>query len=278
MGIPLRYDRKYRLRVGIRGTELEFLPPLRVAFECDKSIYRGINKLTIKIFNLSEGSRRDLAKDTEDGSIVIPIKLDVGYGDKLENIYTGTVITGYSERKGAEFITTLESLDGGVDLYNSFTSKSVIGKDSSVKEIIKDFSRITEGKITEQNKLVRPKVLVGNSIRLIEEQLNEDETYFVDSEKLYILKNNDVIGTFIPVVSAETGLINQPQRANKIVTFSTMLNPTIKIGGRADLRSETAKHLNDIYRVETIKYTGDIYGSEWSQDCNCQSVQNANIL
>ncbi len=278
MAIQLRYDRKYRLRVGIRGQELEFLPPLRVAFECDKSIRGSLNKLTVKIFNLSDGSRKDLAKDTEDSSIEIPIKLDIGYGDKLENIFTGTVLTGYSERKGPEFITTIECLDGGFDLYNSFTSKSVIGKDQAVKQIIQDFQRTTEGKISQQNNLVRPKVLVGNSIKLIEEQLNDDETYFIDSEKLYIIKNNDVIGSFIPVISSETGLINQPQRANKIVTFTTMLNPSVKIGGRVDLRSETATHLNDIYRVETIKYTGDNYGSEWTQDCNCLLVQNPVVL
>lgn len=269
MATQLRYDRKYRLRVGIRSTELEFLPPLRIVFECDKSIRGSLNKLTVKIFNLSEGSRRDLAKDTEDSSIDIPLKLDIGYGDKVENIFTGTVLTGYSERKGADFITTLECLDGGFDLYNSFTSQTVIGKDASVKAILKDLTRTKAGKITQQNNLVRPKVLVGNSIELLSEQLNEGETFFIDSEKLYIIKNNEVIGTFIPVVSSETGLINQPQRANRIVTFKTMLNPAIRIGSAVDLRSETAKHLNEIYRVETIKYAGDNYGSEWSQDCNC---------
>ncbi len=278
MAFQLRYDRKYRLRVGIRDSELEFLSPFRIAFECDKSIRGSLNKLTVKIFNLSEGSRRDLAKDTEDSSIDIPLKLDIGYGEKLENIFTGTVLTGYSERKGPEFITTLECLDGGFDLYNSFTSKSVIGKDAAVKEIVKDFTKTTAGKITQQNKLVRPKVLVGNSIELISEQLNEDETYFIDSEKLYIIKGNEVISSFVPVVSSETGLINQPQRANQIVTFSTMLNPAIRIGGLSDLRSETAKHLNAIYRVETIKYIGDNYGSDWKQDCNCLFVPNVVTL
>ena len=278
MALQLRYDRNYRLRVGIRGTELEFLPPLRVVFECEKSIRGSLNKLTIKIFNLSDGSRRDLAKDTEDSTISIPLQLDVGYGETLENIFKGTVLTGYSERKGPEFITTLECLDGGFDLYNSFTSKTVIGKDQAVKEIIKDFTRTTEGKITPQNNLVRPKVLVGNTIQLVEDQLNDGETYFIDSEKLYIIKDNEVIGTFVPVVSSETGLINQPQRANQIVTFTTMMNPSIRIGNRVDLRSETAKHLNAIYRVETIKYTGDTYGSEWTQDCNCLLSQNAVVL
>lgn len=273
----MRFNRQYKLTITLDDVENIFSSDLRIQFEATKSIRGSLNKMTLKIYNLKEANRLKFIKDAEDKD-VIPFSLDVGYGEKIENIYQGTISTAQSERKGSEFITTIESIDGGVDLLNSFTSKTVKGKDTAVNEIVKDFSRITKGKITTQNTLIRPKVLVGNSINLIAEQLNENETFFIDNEKLYILKINEVVRSFIPVINSATGLLNQPQRANQRVTFKTLLNPSIIIGGQVELKSDTALHLNGVYKVETIKYNGDNYGSEWFQECSCMLSTGVTVL
>jgi len=272
-----RFVRDFVLDIEVNNKGLSFRPPLRVQFEATKSIYGQLNKMSVKIYNLNGGNRKQLAKDPEQNTL-IPITLSAGYQDKTEKIFKGTVFEAYSERRGTDFITTIESIDGGYDMYNSFTSQTVIGKDNAVKAILSDFTRIKKGKITEQNSLVRPKVLVGNSIKLLEEQLNDDETFYIDDEKLYIIKANEVVSEYIPVINSETGLINQPQRANKIVTFDTMMNPSIKIGGRVDLRSETALHLVGIYKVETIIYAGDNYGSDWRQKCSGRIIPDLQVI
>ena len=51
------------------------------------------------------------------------------------------------------------------------------------------------------------------------------------------------------------------------VTFSTLMNPFIKIGGRVNLSSKVAPHLDGIYRVDSIVYNGDNRGQDWKQDC-----------
>jgi len=115
--------------------------------------------------------------------------------------------------------------------------------------------------------LTRPKVLVGNSARLIDDMVGPGETWYIDNEQLFVIKDTEVTSGLKPVVSAETGLISTPTRDSSLVTFETLMNPTVKIGGLASLKSATAPHLDGIYRIETISYSGDTYGAAWTQTC-----------
>jgi len=237
---------------------------MRIAFDCQKSVTGGLNKLILKVYNLTASNRHKLAKDREEQKR-IPVILSVGYKENLELVFQGTVEKGENSRNGSDHISTLDCLDGGFDFINSFTSATVVGKNTAIDTILTDMPNTGKGKITEQNNLVRPKVLVGNSIKLIEQQLNDDETWYIDNEKLNIIKENEVISSFVPLISAKTGLINTPQRQNQKVTFDTLMNPTVKIGGKAQLESKTAPHLNGVYKVESMGYKGDYHGSDWSQ-------------
>lgn len=260
----LRFNRDYELVIGLENQAVIVRPPLRIAFDAQKAINGGLNKLTIKIYNLKESNRAKLAKDRDEVK-VIPLTLSVGYVESKETIFKGTVQLGENSRSGVDYISTLECYDGGYDFINSFTSATVKGKDSAISQILSDMPNTGRGKITAQNKLVRPKVLVGNSAKLIDQQLNVGETWYIEDEKLYILKDNEVVSSFIPVVNSETGLRNTPKRQNQKISFETLMNPTVKIGGLVKLESVTAPHLNGIYKVESLGYKGDNYGSEWSQ-------------
>lgn len=273
----MRFKRDFELIIGIGGQAVIVRPQMRISFEAQKSIVGGLSKLTLKIYNLKEENRHKLAKDPEEIKR-IPIILKTGYAGKLENIFKGTVHLGESGRTGTDIITTIECLDGGFDFLNSFTSRTVVGKELAVNAILKDMPNTERGKITTQNKLIRPKVLVGNSAKLIEQQLNADETWYIEDEKLYIIKNNEVTSVFAPLVSAKTGLINTPVRQNQKVTFDTMMNPTIKIGGQVVLESKNAPHLNGTYKVESISYKGDNYGNDWSQSITGIKAFNMTVL
>jgi hypothetical protein len=261
-----RFGRNYELTIDI-GTRRETIkPPIRISFEADKSISGGLNKCRIQMYNLSERKRLALVKDAEEVKR-IPITLSVGYQDRLEIIFKGTVHTGSNERQGPDLVTSLESLDGGFDFINSFTSRTVEGGRRSIDAALSDMTNTGVGKITDRPVLTRPKVLVGNSARLIDDMVGPGETWYIENEQLYVIKDDEVISRFIPVVSAATGLISTPTRESKRVTFQTMINPTVKIGGLVQLKSVTAPHLDGIYKIETITYSGDNYGDAWTQTC-----------
>jgi hypothetical protein len=261
-----RFDRNYSLIIELKNSTVEIKPPMQIAFKANKSIYGGLNKATVQIYNLQESTRLKLVKDPEDNDVHIPFSLAVGYGTDLDVLFKGSMYTGSNARSGVDFITTIESLDGGFDFLNSFTSKTVKTKDAAIDALVADMPNTSKGFIAKQTPVIRPVVMVGNTARLIQQQLKDDETYYIDNETLYIIKKSEVTGNFVPVVSAETGLMNTPDRQNKRVTFQTLLNPAVKIGNKAKLVSLTTPHLNGIYKVEDIGYAGDYYGSDWMQE------------
>ena len=261
-----RFSRVFELRIQALGGDITIKPPMRIQFQADKSIRGGLNKIQIQLENLEERKRLALVKDAEETKI-IPIQLSVGYQGRLELIFKGTIHKGSNERQGPDLITKIEGLDGGFDFINSFTSKTVEGADKAIEECLKDMPNTGRGKITKRPELSRPKVLVGNTAFVIDGLIGLDETWYIENEQLYVIKDDEVVSRYIPLVTARTGLISTPYRENQKTTFSTLMNPAVKIGYMCQLESKTAPHLNGTYRIETMSFQGDNYGDEWSQTC-----------
>ena len=260
-----RFNRDYKLVVQVSGGQsVEVVPPMRVSFSANKSVSGGLNKLTLNIYNLKTSNRLALVKDAEQRKH-IPLSFSAGYNGELKLLFKGTVHRGTNSREGADFVTELECLDGGFDVLNSFTSKTVKGKARAVDSILGDMPNTSKGKLTTQQDLIRPKILVGSSAKLIDELVGDGETWYIDDEKLYIIKDDEVVSSFIPVVKASTGLLNTPSREQSKATFDTLMNPTLKIGGLCKLESVNAPHINGVYKIDSMGYTGDNYGAKWSQ-------------
>ena len=274
-----RFTRNYELEISFDGDAQAVVikPPLRISFQADKSIRGQLNKIRIQAYNMLESRRLRIVKDPEERKR-ININLRVGYKDALETVYKGTVHQCSNERQGPDIITTIEGLDGGFDFLNSYTSRTVEGSERAVDACLSDMSNTATGKITERPVLTRPKVLVGNSARLIEDMVGPDETWYIDDEQFYILKDNEVVSRFVPKISPETGLISTPTRKMQEVTFSTLMNPSLKIGHRVDLESTTAPYLNGVYKIDTISYQGDNFGDEWSQTCTGRLAAGVKVI
>lgn len=271
-----RFIRDYFLEITVDGRVIEITPPLKIVFSADKSIFGSLNKMNIQVYNLNRTNRLSLVKDAEEIKY-IGVSLSVGY--KRENgsegndsslkesdlIFKGTVHTASNEKQGSDIITSMESLDGGYDFLNSYTSKSVGKGGDMVQAIIEDMPNTDTGVINKKDALTRPKVIVGNSIEQIQKMLNPDETWFIENEIINIIKIDELVNKNVTVVNAKTGMVSTPTRENKRITFQTKLNPSIKIGELAKIESVTAPHLDGVYRVDTIEYSGDNYGPDWDQ-------------
>lgn len=275
-----RFSRNYELKISLPGDRGDTVikPPIRINFQADKSIRGQLNKIQLQIYNLKEENRLRLVRDRNDNEKIIPLELKVGYQDDLETVFKGTIHKGSNKRQGADIVTTIEGLDGGFDFLNSYTSRTVEGARRAIDACISDTARLIYGKVTDRPELTRPKVLVGNSMKLIQDMIGPDETWFIDNEQLNIVKHHEVISNFTPRVSAGTGLITTPEREDMQVTFQTLMNPSIRIGHRAELKSTTAPHLDGTYKIETISYQGDNFGDEWSQTCTGLLAANATVI
>jgi hypothetical protein len=262
--VPLsRFDRDYELAVSVGGgREVIVTPPMRISFSATKSVSGGLNKMTCRIYNLQPSNRLALTKDAG-GREVIPVSLRVGYRGAMALIFKGTIYRGLNFREGPDSVTELESQDGGAQVLGTFISTTVRGKDRAI-DAVRQASGLGKGKVTEQSPLIRPRVLVGPTARVLDDLLEEGATWYVDDEQLYVLKSNEVVSSFVPVVNAATGLLNTPTREQSKVTFETLMNPTLRIGNLCKLESQSASHMNGLYRIIEMGYSGDNYGSGWS--------------
>lgn len=272
-----RFIRDYRLTVDVGGRAVEIAPPIAIAFSATKSTDVTLNKLTVKVWNLRQASRIALVKDEETDDYM-PLELSVGYQGRMPLLFRGSVHKGEHQREGADFVNTLECLDGGHDVLTSFTSAVVRGKDQAIRTALGDMPNIAEGAITQHEDLVRPRVLVGNSARLITDMLGDDERMFIDDEQMFILRADEVRSDMAPLVTARTGLLNTPQASKGKISFPTLMNPTLKVAGLCSLESATAPDLDGVYRIEQITYSGDYTGDDWSQVVTATRAPNYRVV
>jgi len=155
-----------------------------------------------------------------------------------------------------------------------FVSASVTSKSAVIDTVLGTLPNTAKGKIGPMGDLVRPKVLVGNSVAVVQEMLGPDQKWFIDDERLNILRPDEVVSSFVPLISAETGLLNTPSAQKKEVTLTTMMNPSVKVGGLFKLVSVTAPHLNGVYKTSIINYSGDTDGNDWQQQITATVAEN----
>lgn len=291
-----RFLRDYILTIGLGAQAVVIRPPFRIVFSADKSDDATLNKMTLKIDGLNDDKRRLLVRDKDDkppknvkadaegnpappkelranDSRYFPIDLKIGYQGRVETIFRGSVDEAGSTRDGAQFVTTLTCLDGGHDFLHSFVSTSVTSKNAAIDAVLGTMPNTKKGKIGKQADITRPKILVGNSMATIQEMLDPDQRWFIDDERLNIISGDEVVSGYIPVVNAETGLLNiEPKK--KEVVMNTYLNPSIKVGGLVKLISTVSPGANGIYKVRMISYSGDFDGSDWMQKVSCSLAEN----
>jgi hypothetical protein len=262
------FDRNYELDITFDGITLEVRPPMRIVFDANKSIYGGLNKCTVTIYNLRESTRLRLIKSPEQNKLV-KFSLRVGYQGLLRDVFRGQVLRGESIRDGVDYVTRLESLDGGFDLQNTAVSKTVRGKGNAIAQAVEG-SQTSVGAITQQSDLIRPRVMVGNMIKVIGDLVEPGQDWYIDDGQLNIIKPNEVIKGFTPVVTAQSGLISTPTREQGLIEFESLINPSIKIGRLIELQSVTAPQLNGRHKVEEINYKGDLDGGDWKMTVKCR--------
>lgn len=269
-----RFLRDYVLTIGLGAQAVTIKPPFRIVFSADKSDKADLNKMTLKIYNLNDDKRRKLVRDSDkENSGYFPLQLMVGYQDRVETIFRGSVDEAGSAREGAEFVTTLTCMDGGHDFLNSFVSTSVTSKVAAIDAALGTMPNTSKGKVGAQKDITRPKILVGNSMAVVADMLDAGQRWFIDDERLNILGGNEVVSGYIPVVSAETGLV-VVESEKESITATTFMNPSVKVGGLFQLISVVSPHLDGIYKVSQITYSGDFDGTDWSQKITAKIAEN----
>lgn len=264
-----RENRRYKLTFFVQDKETLVIEyPFKIRFNAIEKLNNlkgGLNELNLQIYNLSSSNRLKLVVDESSKDKKLRVVFEVGYDDELRIVYQGTVYSGEVSKSGTDYINTINCKDGGNDFINKFITTTVKTKNQVIEEILKKCDSLKKGKITIDKDYLKAKPLFGNVGKVLLELPNEDEEMFISKEKLYLIKKNDVISKYVPLVNADSGLISA-SRQNKTITAITLFNPSLSIGMYCKLESIVNPYLNGQYKIYNIKYTGDTDGNEWTME------------
>lgn len=264
----MRFNRDYRLKIKLGDDLLEINPPTRVSFNGVRSMGTLSNVFEISIYNLSPNNYKRMTKDPDTRAGQFEFNdytfiFEGGYENNIGVIFAGQIHEAKTVRNGENLITTISAIAGLHDLKYSFISQTVSNIDVP-DFVIKKMGLTNKGKISDVPKLKRPKVLLGNAFKILEDTYPQHNV-FIDNNSCYILKDGETTTDFMPVVDASTGLIGTPTRVQQRVNFSTLLNADIVLGGNVDLKATVDDYINGVYNVESIQYSGDNYSDNWLQ-------------
>jgi hypothetical protein len=255
-----KFGRNYILYVGLEdGTILNISPPFTIEFNIIRKNLGSLNTCQIRIYNLSPRNRNLIRYDMSDYSTVRKIEFYAGYGMNLPLIFIGNISQAWSIREGVDFITTIESYDGGDGLINGIISGTATFAAGTTlqnmyKILMSYMPNTTFGAIgpsfiysdpDTKTKLLtntRATSYTGNAGEVLRNITGG--AFFIDLGKTYILGDNECINGSVAVVNSQSGLLNTPLRENSIVTVDMIFEPGIVLSQYIQLESSTFPQLN----------------------------------
>lgn len=268
-----KFGRSYRLTLDLKdgGDPIIITMPLTIQFTIQRNTMASLNNATIDIYNLSEKVRNRIFQDRFRPQIR-RVTLEAGY-DNLATVFTGNIFEANTKRHGTNLVTTITAFEAKYDIqtsmtFQTFTSGKTVG--DVLKFLTGQFQNTEFGAIGDFSEpLNRPVVLNGNTYDLLKKY--SANQVFVDLNKVYILKNNEVVEGQVPDLTPETGLIDTPQRDDAFMTVTTLFEPRVGMGQVVNLKSSVMPVYNGSYKVTGVLHQGII-----SEAVNgpCRSVFN----
>lgn len=260
-----KFGRNYILKVELKDqTTLTVKPPFTIEFDITRNVMTSANVASIRIYNLNSYHRAQIRKNINDNDAFRSIELKAGYGDTIADIFSGNITQAWSVREGTNFISQIESFDGGFAFANSISDITVVKntpKLSVMETLIEDLTDagISLGVIGSfPGSSTRGNAYSGNTTDILQEL--SGGRFFIDNGKAYILADNECVFGPVTLINAASGLLNTPIREQTIINFDMLFEPKLIIGQKVILQSTTTddSNVNGSYKVISLKHRGMI--------------------
>lgn len=269
-----KFGRNYKIifTIGQRSDDLlhydveeiiEVAYPYTLKFQTSNGVnYSQVGSCHLQLYNLAENIQYKLHKDNYDNKKFILIKLYAGYKDNMPLIFEGFATQSYSFRESGavDYITDIQADNTTIiNLnYTNVTFSKDTNFDDVLKMILKDIPNYQVGYTTPNIKpLPRNRTFIGKTLDLLGQEYGAYDI-FIDNNELNIVDKNEVIPGDILVLTAESGLLGSPRRANAFLMCELIFEPQLKLAQAIELRSESIAWFNQIYRVIAIEHQGTI--------------------
>lgn len=231
------------------------------------------NECTITIDNLSENIRNRISSK-EFNLVTLQVARD---DEEFRVIFVGTIDNSEHRREASSATTTtiLECGDGSTQYATSYSAKTLAkGMTDSqiIQEIIKDMPEITKGaqELPKDRKLPRGKTVLGNSRdELTQIALRNGCDWSIQDGKLVFIPKNKVLpDSYGYLISAETGMVDSPQKnSDGGLSVSMFLNTSIYVNSLIRVESMISDYNGD-YKVTEIEYSISTRSNDWHQTCS----------
>lgn len=251
---------------NLGGTEVA---DLRQQFKADHTSDSAPNKLQYTVYNLSPDSRARLSQEKD-----LTVQIEAGYVDgQTDVIFYGDIERVVQAREGPDWITRLESADGGRALRAtkvSFSFKEGVKIVDMIKQIGKQVL-VDVGNLADLSQ--------SDFQRRVEEYANGDAIFGkakdvldslcktggldwrVQDGALEVTKKGQPYGTEAVVLAPDSGLIGSPEPGEEgKVRAVSLIQPGLKPRRKVRLVSAS---IDGRFMVSTVSYTGDTHGTDW---------------
>lgn len=266
MTIPL-YNRRWRIEVVDRTTgDGRAWSDLRMRWSVMKDGGSEPNRVTVDVHNLSPDSRGFLDGDG------LRLILRAGYGDGTPPVIAVADVGEVThERDGTDWISTLDGGDGEVAYRDAYVAAS-LGPDSFVDEAIATVAdALGAAGITVDQDRIRSLPVVSRlqgwsfegSARDALDELTAGLGYdwSIQDGELRFVEIGGYDETAGVVLKASTGLIGTPKRTRDGWEVTSLLQPTIRPGGRVRVESQV---VSGWMLVGDVTHSGDTHGTDWT--------------
>lgn len=254
---------------------------LRARFTVEKSPSSDPNRVDVEIYNLGESNRRvlqagsDLAVSFIDQGLVYdwPLVISAGYVGSLAQIFSGDIILADSRQEATEWLTRIESEDGGKK-YRSTTISKSFSTATPVATVLTALAealgvglgnsaeRFSTGAEQGYLKFDHGVVLAGSVPKLLDKYITSaGYKWSIQDGQMQVLGPDEVLLDDTVVLNSSTGLIGSPERGEKgTVMAVSLLQPSIKPGRAVEIES---RMVTGRYKTTTVRHIGDTWGPEW---------------
>lgn len=284
-----QYGRKCRIIVSSKKGEGIDVSNLRCKFHIEKTLDDTPGYSEVSIYNLKQSTVRSIAPED---TVIVEAGYEKGnYG----MIFTGDVVQPLTTlEEGVDYVLTLICQDGDQFLTSAFVAQT-LEKKTPFSGIVGACTKgVTTNLITDEidkkGQLIRGKVLFGKAANYVKKLAESVQSQlFVEDGKVNIVSAKDYDGSTAVVLNSDTGLIGTPNQTDDGVSFTCLINPSIKLNTLVNIDAnnvaqkkissgETAfqeVNADGIYRIVKIDYEGDTHGNDWYMKCEAITQSGA---
>ena len=259
------YDRVVEVRAGVPGSAGLSWSELSIEFAVEHSSGRTPNKCEVTIYNLSDFSVGFLEQTPG-----LTLQLLAGY----KTIGPSLLFSGWVRPRdvrtawtGADRLTTISSEDSGPNLawQDADFSEGYQGRVSRSKILLDIAASMGLGVRYIDPKVTDPVWLgpafVGSARRALDQVLDgSGARWTIQNGQLVVLKGENTLPDEAVLLSAETGLVGDPERTDKGLNIVSLLQPSIVPGSIVSIASKAA---SGFYKAVKVSHAGAIRGNEF---------------